>query len=303
MFMQQNSFVSDADAALADIIWKTIQDDSTAKKAVATRDDISFSSPKAAGAQKRKLSIFLYSITEETADSTESTKSAASFALHYLVTPFSGSDEDDHVLLGKIVQAISATPTIANSDGASGAGLKVTVDSLSLDQLTKMWNALGTPLRLSVGLTVSPSNSRLNPQAEAAGGTVASEAPAVDYENAAKSYQTVLKTFTEQSDGWKARNMVVRQWVLQDFKKCTGMTVDEMQMALNGLGDRLERHLSTDQFIKPLNRLAEYYQHQLDQLKGMHKVSRNQTENLEMLSAWIKDVEALVKTLTANAPS
>jgi hypothetical protein len=301
--MSQNSFVSDADAALANLIWKIIEDDSTAKKAITSRDEISFSSPKGAGAQKRKLSIFLYNINGETADSNGKIECPASFALHYLVTPFTGSDEDDHMLIGKIVQAFSATPTTANSDGTGGAGLKVKVDALSLDQLTKLWSALGAQLRLSVSLTVSPSNPRLNLQAEATGGPVAPKAQAVDYENALQFYQVVLKTFNEQSDGWKKRNMVVRQWVLQDFKKCTGMTVEEMQMALDSLGGKLEQHLSTDQFIKPLSHLKKYYQHQLDQLTGMQKVSHNQSENLQTLGAWIKDVEALVKTLTAHVPA
>jgi hypothetical protein len=66
-------------------------------------------------------------------------------------------------------------------------------------------------------------------------------------------YQAVLKTFVEQSDGWKKRNLLQKQYVFQDFKKNTDMSVEEMLTALNSLGDKLELHLSTSQFIKPLN--------------------------------------------------
>ena len=71
--------------------------------------------------------------------------------------------------------------------------------------------------------------------------------------------------------------MIFKQWVFQNFKKNTDMTVEEMLITLNNLGDKLEQHGSTAQFIKPLNLLAGYYKHQLDQLKGLQKVSHKQS--------------------------
>ena len=47
--------------------------------------------------------------------------------------------------------------------------------------------------------------------------------------------------------------MMVKQWLQQNFKKNTNMSVEEMLSALNSLGDKLEQHGSTAQFIKPLN--------------------------------------------------
>jgi hypothetical protein len=75
------------------------------------------------------------------------------------------------------------------------------------------------------------------------------------------------------------------------------MTLEGMQTMLNNLGDRLEQHGSTAQFIKPLNQLARYYQHQLDELKGMHKVTHRQGKNIETVDAWIKEVKALIEAL------
>lgn len=93
--------------------------------------------------------------------------------------------------------------------------------------------------------------------------------------------------------------MMVRQWLLQNFKKNTDMSVEEMLAALKDLGDKLERHESAAEFIKPLNMLAGYYQNQLDQLKGMQKVTHSQSENLETINKWIKEVEDLAKALNS----
>ena len=190
-----------------------------------------------------------------------------------------------------------ATPPIVSSDEKNNIGLTVKIDSLSLDELSKLWIALGAPLRLSVSLTVSSAEPPYDSQAQVTSATVAPQTPALDTKHVTQLYQAVLKTFTEQSHGWRNRNMVVKQWVLQDFKKNTDMTVEEMLTTLNNLGDKLEQHGSTAQFIKPLNLLAGYYKHQLDQLKGMQKVSHNQSENLETINTWIKDVETLVEVL------
>lgn len=94
--------------------------------------------------------------------------------------------------------------------------------------------------------------------------------------------------------------MAVKQWLLRDFKKNTDITVEEMQTALNNLGSKIEQHGSTAQSINHLNRLAGYYQHQLSELKGLHKITHGQRENIEMISAWIKEVEDLVDALGGN---
>jgi uncharacterized protein DUF4255 len=301
--MSQKSFISDADMALASLIWNGIKKGSAAKNIVSSQDQISFSSPKSTSTHgNRKLSIFLYTITEETPKKTVapidcSNKNAESYALRYIITPLTGNDKDDHALLEEIIHLFLATQLLVSSDEENTGGLTVKMDSLSLDELSKLWIALGSPLRLSISLTVSPAVPRYSSQAQVTRDAVASQKSEPDTEHVVQLYQAVLKTFTEQSSGWKKRNMVVKQWLLQHFEKNTDMTVEEMLTTLNNLGDKLGQHGSTTQFIKPLNTLAEYYQLQLDQLKGMHKVSRGQRENLEAVNIWIKDVKTLVEAL------
>lgn len=197
MFMVQKGFIMDADRALSNLIWNDIKTESTAKNKISSQDQISFSSPKA-NPGTRKLSIFLYSITEEiaarnmspSANGSEKSTSHTSFVLRYLVTPFTGNDKDDHALLEKIICTVLATPLIAITDKTSNVELKVKIDSLSLDDLTKLWIALGAPLRLSVNLSISFSEPLYDSPTQRMSATIAPQI---------LLYQVVHKTFTEQS--------------------------------------------------------------------------------------------------------
>ena len=221
------------------------------------------------------------------------------FALHYVVTPFTGNEKDDHLLLEKIIQMLLSKPLNGVADNENNIELAVKIDSFSLDELSRLWIALDAPLRLSVSLTVSSSESLYNPKTQMTDAAAAPQTPALEtIQMITQLYLAVLKTFTEQSTGWRNRNMVVRQWVLQDFQKNSGMTVEEMHSVLNSLGDKLEHGESTVQSIKQLNQLAGYYQHQLDELKGLQKVTHKQAENIETITLWIRDVKALVEALS-----
>lgn len=110
-------------------------------------------------------------------------------------------------------------------------------------------------------------------------------------------YQAVLKTYLEQSEGWKKRNLFERQWLSRDFKKTTGMSIDEMQTTLKALGNNLKTNASTTEFIKPLNQLAGYYVHQQEQLKDFEKNPQKLEENLKIIDGWVKDAKALVQAL------
>ena len=110
-------------------------------------------------------------------------------------------------------------------------------------------------------------------------------------------YQVVMETYLEQSEGWKKRNLFERQWVSRDFKKTTGLSIDEMQTTLKILGNNLKTNASTADFIDPLNQLAGYYLHQQEQLKGFEKNPKKLEENLKIIDSWIKDAKALVVSL------
>ena len=291
--MSQEGFISDVDTALTKFICSITEKRTISENMILSQEQISFSSPQTGSNRgNKKLSIFLYNITEENVEG----KTNAFFTLHYLITPYTGSVKDDHALLEKIIHTFLAKPLIVSAD-ENHVGFSAKLDLLNFDELSRLWIALGTPLRLSLSLAVFSAEPLHDSQGQIPSSAVSCEISGFDAKHVTKLYQTVLKTFTEQSTGWSTRNMVAKQWVLQDFKRNSGMTVEETLSMLNDLGSKLELHQSTAQFIKSLDQLAGYYKRQLEELKGMHKVSHNQSDNLETIRRWIKEIKTLVEVL------
>jgi hypothetical protein len=306
--MDDCSFILNVDKALASLIWNGVKDDPKVQALVSNEKQISLTSPKTSqAAGSKKLSIFLYSILEDTAtrnrapevDSARKRIAQTSFTLRYLVTPCTGNEESDHLLLGKIIQILANTPVLAGNVAGNGSGLTVKFDSLSLLDQNSLWTSLDTPLKPSVCYTVSSASISCNVATqEKTETTVEVPQASTNTNRTLELYKAVMKTFVEQSDDWK-KNFFKKQYVHQDFKKITEMSVEEMLNALNSLGDKLELHLSTKQFIKPLNTLAAYYEHLGEALKGFGKISKKQQGTLEMIAGWTRDVKALVDALNA----
>ncbi len=116
--------------------------------------------------------------------------------------------------------------------------------------------------------------------------------------NLSDLYQAVSRTYMEQSQGWKKRNLFERQWISRDFKKTTGMSIDEMQTTIDVLGAKLKVNAKTAEFIEPINQLAGYYVHQQEQLRGFEKDPRKLEENLKIIDGWVKDAKVLVAALS-----
>lgn len=80
--------------------------------------------------------------------------------LHYLVTPLSEDPGDEQDLMGRILQTFQDHALVRGTDlqdelAGSGHELRVTLDALSLEDLTRVWNALQEPYSLSVPYQVS----------------------------------------------------------------------------------------------------------------------------------------------------
>ena len=69
----------------------------------------------------------------------------------------------------------------------------VKIDSISLDELSKLWIALGAPLRLSVSLTVSSAEPCSDSAGAVTSATVAPQTAALDTKNVTQLYQAVFK--------------------------------------------------------------------------------------------------------------
>lgn len=102
----------------------------------------------------------------------------------------------------------------------------------------------------------------------------------------------VIKTYEEQYLGWKERNIFERQWVLRDFKKCVGMSADEVYKLMISM-KKSKGILSTDEH-KLLESLIDYWEHQFQLLQGFEKNKEKLQENSNIIKGWILDIKTCI---------
>ena len=147
-------------------IWNGIKDDLQIKAIIQSPRQISYLSPKEIQTESKQISVFLYNVTElpsmrNQPQSTQNPPTLLYLNLHYLITPLTQNAENDQIILGKIMQLFAETPILRGSDLQSsllesGDELKITLDSLGLDDLNKLSTMLQTPYRLCISYSVFP---------------------------------------------------------------------------------------------------------------------------------------------------
>ena len=87
--------------------------------------------------------------------------------LHYLITPVtnetSGNPETEQIFLGKVLQALHSHPILRGADlqaefEGTEVELRVRLESMTLDEVTRVWEALEGSYQLSVSYEVSVVN-------------------------------------------------------------------------------------------------------------------------------------------------
>lgn len=150
---------------LAKLISNGIKGDEELQKFLHSEELISLQAPS----EQEKpalISIYLYSVTENTSmrnqpQSQQEPRTLLYLNLHYLITPLTGHPQIDQLLLGKVMQILAEKPVLRGSDllGSLSGGseeLRVVFDSLSVDDLTKVWTTLAVPYKLAVSYSVYP---------------------------------------------------------------------------------------------------------------------------------------------------
>lgn len=176
--------------ALRQILWDEFNADATVRPIVGSEAAIVFSNPtETARDSGNRLSLWLYQITENEHVKNQpmlkaalqpppppggrAPRQAAQFPpmalnLYFLVTPFAQSDESDHLLLGKTMQVLYDNAIVFLQDTASNIfeELRVIFCRLSLEELTRIWESLREPYRLSVCylIRVTRIDSRRTPE-------------------------------------------------------------------------------------------------------------------------------------------
>ncbi|MBV9960427.1 MAG: DUF4255 domain-containing protein [Acidobacteria bacterium] len=172
--MSDYTILREVSEALRLVLWEAINADSVVRNIVNSESHIVFSNPtETARNSDNRLSLWLYQITENEHLKNQPLTRAAqqppppppgvngrealqlpplALNLSFLVTPFAPTPEGDHILLGKVMQVFYDNAIIVLSDLVNNISeeLRLIFCRLSLEELTRIWEALREPYRLSV---------------------------------------------------------------------------------------------------------------------------------------------------------
>lgn len=149
--------------ALRRLLWSAFEADSVIQPIVGSEAALVFSNPtETARDSANRLSIWLYQITENeflknqpparTNGHTTIHEMPLALNLHYLITPFAATSEADHRLLGLTMQTLYDNAVLPIRDPVEDISedLRLILCRASLEELTRIWEALREPYRLSV---------------------------------------------------------------------------------------------------------------------------------------------------------
>ena len=102
----------------------------------------------------------------------------------------------------------------------------------------------------------------------------------------------VARTFSEQYQGWKERNVFERQWVLRDFRKCVGRPADEVQARMQELAQSGGLLAADDRPL--LEALVRYWQRQAQLLQSFEKDPQKRQAHSRTIAGWIADLQSLL---------
>ena len=163
--MSDYSVVAELGDSLVSLLFSELHADPQVKGLIDSEDRISLESPADLDTNDSvRLSLYLYRIVENAYMKNrfpiEGTggmqrKPPLTLDLHYLLTPLVGTPREQQVVLGKSMQVLYDRAMLESSDlsgslGLTGETVQLTLNSVSLEELTRVWQALEIPYRLSV---------------------------------------------------------------------------------------------------------------------------------------------------------
>jgi hypothetical protein len=165
--MSDYNAISYVGETLRKLLWDNIKDDSQVSPIIVSEDQITLSSPDESD---KKLSLFLYQVTENAYLKNEEMQSLntkklkyppLTLSLFYLVTPNTPNRNNDHIILGKVMQIFHDNSILRGSalhENLVGEELKLILNPLSVDDLNKLWNVISKSktYKLSVCYEVTP---------------------------------------------------------------------------------------------------------------------------------------------------
>jgi len=159
--------------SLVNLLWEGIQADPDLVALINNINLISLESPAEhkENNDQALLSVYLYRITEDAflknrpyveGTGGQIRKPPMALDLYYLITPLLKAPRDQQIVLGKVMQILYDHPTMAGPELAgtlatSGEAVRVVFNTVPLQEVSWVWQALETPYRLSVSYTLRVS--------------------------------------------------------------------------------------------------------------------------------------------------
>lgn len=146
--------------ALRQLLWQGFSGDQAITDHVKGQQEINLGNPaEVETEQPSRLSLWLYMVSTNPYMRNDNQYAAAGepfprmpLTLHYLVTPKLADGVNNLTLLGKAMQILHDTPValLQNADDRISEELRIFQSQLSLEELTRVWDSLKEPYRLSV---------------------------------------------------------------------------------------------------------------------------------------------------------
>jgi hypothetical protein len=163
--MAAYTVLAEAGESLLNVLWQEIQNDPQINSLIDNENRLSLDSPfDLQDNDSVQLSIYLYRITENAStknqvpilgNGAQLRKTPLTLDLHYLVTPLVGTVTDQQIVLGKVMQVLYDRAILQGADltgslASSGQELRVILNPVPLEELTRVWQSMEMSYRLSV---------------------------------------------------------------------------------------------------------------------------------------------------------
>jgi hypothetical protein len=169
--MSDYKVLSEVGQSIINVLWQQIQADTDLLALIDSEDLISLESPaehQDNSSDAALLSVYLYRITEDPymknrppleGNGGRIRKPPLSLDLYYLITPLLKAPRDQQIVLGKVLQILYDRPTLEGPDlvgslATSADVVRVVFNTVPLQEVSWVWQALETPYRLSATYTV-----------------------------------------------------------------------------------------------------------------------------------------------------
>lgn len=155
--------------ALSSRLFQALSTDPDTNGQFTSLKNVSLKSPaEAENDADMRLSLYLYRVAEDPTsknrmpvpgNGTSLRKAPLALDLHYLVTPLLKEPKEQQLVLGKVMQVLYDQVTVSpGSLGHDDEVLRVTLNPVSLEEATRVWQALEVSYRLSLCYIIRVAN-------------------------------------------------------------------------------------------------------------------------------------------------